>query len=149
MLGKRRVAWGLRLLVADGLALFVSFVVAYGLRALLDEPLGRAAAPLGHYLWLLAPIVVVWVGLLAAFGAYGVRWTVRSRAWLALRVSAIGFVLLTAGLFLARGERDQPEHAGPLCRRERRRALGRARPGPVPGCAARGTESVGPAWRWW
>jgi exopolysaccharide biosynthesis polyprenyl glycosylphosphotransferase len=100
MLGKRRVAWGLRLVVADGLTLLVSFVVAHTLRVLLDQPLGRRAAALGHYLWLLGPIALVWVGLLAAFGAYGVRWTVRSRAWLTLRVSAIGFVLLTAGLFL-------------------------------------------------
>ena len=69
---------------------------------LLDAPLGRAAAPLPHYLWLLALILPVWVGLLAALGAYGVRWTVRSRAWLALRVSVIGLVLLTAGLFLVK-----------------------------------------------
>jgi exopolysaccharide biosynthesis polyprenyl glycosylphosphotransferase len=100
MLGKRRVAWCLRLLLTDGSTLLLSFVVAYELRVLLDAPLGRPAAPLRHYLWLLAPIFTVWLGLLAAFGAYGVRWTVRSRAWLLLRVSGIGLVLLMAGLFL-------------------------------------------------
>jgi exopolysaccharide biosynthesis polyprenyl glycosylphosphotransferase len=102
MLGKRRVAWGLRLFVPDAFALLLSFIVAYWLRVLLDQPLGRAAGPLTHYLWLLGPILVVWVALLAVFGAYGVRWTVRSRAWLVLRVSAIGFVVLTASLFLAK-----------------------------------------------
>jgi exopolysaccharide biosynthesis polyprenyl glycosylphosphotransferase len=102
MLGKRQPAWVVRLLVSDGLALLASFVVAYELRVLLDEPLGRAAAPLGRYLWLLALIVPVWVGLLAAHGAYGVRWTVRSRARLTLSVSVIGLVLLTAGLFLVK-----------------------------------------------
>ncbi len=100
MLGKRRLGWALRLLVSDGLALLISFVVAYELRVLLDQPLGRAAAPLGHYLWLLALILPVWVGLLAAQGAYGVRWTVRSRAGLVLGVCAIGLVLVTATLFL-------------------------------------------------
>ncbi len=102
MLGKRRGAWVLRLLVADGLALLVSFVAAHRLRVVLNQPLGRVAAPLGHYLWLLELIVPVWVGLLAALGAYGVRWTTRSHAWLALRVSAIGLVLLTAALFLGK-----------------------------------------------
>ena len=34
MLGKRRVAWALRLLVTDALALVVSFGVAYALRVL-------------------------------------------------------------------------------------------------------------------
>lgn len=101
MLGKRRPAWVLRLLVSDGLALLVSFLLAYELRVLLDQALGRAVGRLGHYLWLLALILPVWVGLLVAFGAYGIRWTVRSRAWLVMRVSAIGFVLLTAALFLA------------------------------------------------
>jgi exopolysaccharide biosynthesis polyprenyl glycosylphosphotransferase len=100
MLGKRRVTWGLRLFVTDGAALLISFIVSYQIRVLLDEPLGRVAAPFGHYLWLLAPIFPVWLGLLAVFGAYGVRWTVRSRAWLVLRVSVIGLLLLTAGLFL-------------------------------------------------
>jgi len=100
MLGKRRAAWVLRLLVADGLALLGSFVVAHRLRIVLDQPLGRPAAPLLHYLWLLELIVPVWLGLLAVLGAYGVRWTTRSPAWLALRVSAVGLVLLTASLFL-------------------------------------------------
>src|SRR5262249_31823103 len=36
----------------------------------------------------------------AVLGAYGVRWTTRSLAWLILRVSAIGLLLLTAALFL-------------------------------------------------
>jgi exopolysaccharide biosynthesis polyprenyl glycosylphosphotransferase len=99
MLGKRRAGWVLRLLVADGLALVVSFVVAFRLRVLLDEPLGRAAGALAHYLWLIALIVPVWVGLLAVLGAYGVRWTVHSRAWLVLRTGALGVLLLTAALF--------------------------------------------------
>src|SRR2546426_5529790 len=102
MLGKRRAAWVLRLFVADGLVLLVSFVVAYELRVLLDQPLGRAAAPFPHYFWLLQIILPVWIGVLATMGAYGVRWTTRSRAWLVLRVSAIGFILLTAALFLVK-----------------------------------------------
>jgi exopolysaccharide biosynthesis polyprenyl glycosylphosphotransferase len=102
MLGKRRPEWVLRLLASDGLALLVSFLLAYELRVLLDQPLGRAVGRLGHYLWLLALILPVWVGLLVAFGAYGIRWTVRSRAWLVVRVSVIGLVLLTAALFLAK-----------------------------------------------
>ena len=102
MLGKRRVAWALRLLLTDALALLLSFTVAYELRVLLDQPLGRAAAPIGYYIWLLALIVPVWIGLLAVLGAYGVGWTVRSRAWLVIRVCAIGFVLLMAALFLAK-----------------------------------------------
>ncbi len=102
MLGKRRLAWALRLLVADGITLLVCFVAAYGLRVLLNEPLGRAVAPLERYVWLLALILPVWVGLLAAYGAYGVRWTARSRAGLVLGVSAIGLLLLTAGLFLVK-----------------------------------------------
>ena len=59
MLGKRRAAWVLRLLVTDGLALLGSFVVAHRLRIVLDQPLGRPAAPLSHYLWLLELIVPV------------------------------------------------------------------------------------------
>ena len=59
MLGKRRVAWVLRLLVADGLVLVASFLAAYALRAFLVAPLGREAASLHHYVWLLAPILVV------------------------------------------------------------------------------------------
>ncbi len=102
MLGKRRFGWVPRLLAADGLALLVSFVVAYNIRVLLDQPIGRAAAPLRNYLWLLALILPVWVGILAALGGYAVRWTVRSRTWLILRVCAIGLILLTASLFLAK-----------------------------------------------
>src|SRR5262249_46307744 len=102
MLGKRRAAWVLRLLVTDVLVLVACFVVAHKLRLQLNRPLGRAAAPLGHYLWLLELMVPVWIGLLAAFGAYGLNWTTRSRAWLALRPSAVGFVLLVAALFLGK-----------------------------------------------
>jgi exopolysaccharide biosynthesis polyprenyl glycosylphosphotransferase len=102
MLGKRRMAWAARLLVADGLALIACFGLAYVLRVLLDRPLGRAAAPLGYYAWLLALILPVWMGLLALLGAYGVRWTTRSRAWLVLRVGALGLVVLTAVLFLVK-----------------------------------------------
>ena len=101
MLGKRRAAWVSRLLVADVLALVAAFVVAYYVRVLLDSVLTRRTGPLGYYAWLLLLIVPVWTALLAAFGAYGVRWTVRSRAWLAARVAVIGTVLLIAGLFLA------------------------------------------------
>jgi exopolysaccharide biosynthesis polyprenyl glycosylphosphotransferase len=102
MLGKRRAAWVLRLLLADAAALLLSFVLAYWLRVLLNAPLGRAAAPLGYYVWLLALMVPVWIGLLAVLGAYGVGWTVRSRAWLAIRVCVLGFVLLMAALFLVK-----------------------------------------------
>ena len=102
MLGKRRVGWVLRLLVTDGLTLLISFVVAHQIRILLDRPLGRATGPLPYYLWLLELILPVWVGLLAAFGAYGVRWTVHSRAWLVSRVAVVGVVLLTAALFLVK-----------------------------------------------
>jgi FlaA1/EpsC-like NDP-sugar epimerase len=102
MLGKRRPAWVLRLLVGDSLTLLLSFLLAYGLRVLLNQPLDRAVAPLARYLWLLALIVPVWVGLLAAHGAYRVRWTRRSHAGLALSVSAIGLILLTAGVFLVK-----------------------------------------------
>src|SRR5262245_35979914 len=100
MLGKRRPAWVLRLLVSDVLALLASFLLAYELRVLLNEPLGRAVAPISHYLWLLAMMMPVWVGLLAVLGAYGVRWTVRSRAWLVVRTGTLGVVLVTAALFL-------------------------------------------------
>jgi exopolysaccharide biosynthesis polyprenyl glycosylphosphotransferase len=102
MLGKRRGAWVLRLLLADGLTLVVCFVLAHRLRVLLDQPVGRAAGPLLHYLWLLALIVPVWVGLLATLDGYGVRWTVRSRAWLVARVSGVGVVLLTAALYVVK-----------------------------------------------
>ena len=56
-LGKRRAEWVLRLLAADVAALLVAFLVAYRLRAALDDPIGRVAAPLGYYLWLLGLIV--------------------------------------------------------------------------------------------
>jgi exopolysaccharide biosynthesis polyprenyl glycosylphosphotransferase len=102
MLGKRRVAWVARLLLADVFAVLVSFVLAYEFRVLLNRPLGRAAAPIGYYTWLLALMVPVWIGLLAVLGAYGVMWTVRSRVWLVIRVSSVGFVLLIAALFLAK-----------------------------------------------
>ncbi|HMH53791.1 MAG TPA: sugar transferase [Candidatus Acidoferrum sp.] len=102
MLGKRRAGWAVRLLLTDGLALLISFALAYELRVLLDRPLGRAAGPPGYYVWLLALIMPVWLGLLAALGGYGVRWTVRSRAWLATRVCTLGFVLIMAALFLVK-----------------------------------------------
>lgn len=99
-LGKRRVGWVARLLAADIAVLLAAFWVSYQLRVLLDRPLGRAAGPLEYYLWLLVLIGPVWIGLLAAAGAYGVAWTTRSRAWLVVRVGAIGLLLLTAALFL-------------------------------------------------
>ena len=103
-LGKRRAEWVLRLLAADVVALLVAFLVAYRLRVALDGPIGRVAAPLGYYLWLLGLIVPMWVGLLAASGAYGMGWTTRSRFWLVLRVSVVGLLALTAGLFLGKAE---------------------------------------------
>lgn len=103
MLGKRRVEWVLRLLVADVAVLCASFLIAYGLRVLLNRPLDRAAGPLTHYLWLLEFIVPVWLGLLASLGGYGIGWTARSRAKLCARVSGIGLLLLSAALFLEPG----------------------------------------------
>lgn len=100
MLGKRRFNWTLRLLGTDAAVLLVAFFVAYGLRVLLDGPIGRAAGPLGYYLWLLALIVPVWLGVLALLGGYGLAWTTRSRAGLAIGVSTLGLLLLTAVLFL-------------------------------------------------
>jgi exopolysaccharide biosynthesis polyprenyl glycosylphosphotransferase len=102
MLGKRRAPWLYGLLLADATALVVAFVAAHALRVLLNAPLGRAAGPLGHYLWLLLPILPVWVALLALMGGYGLRWTTRSRVALALRASLAGLALLTAGLFLSK-----------------------------------------------
>jgi exopolysaccharide biosynthesis polyprenyl glycosylphosphotransferase len=102
MLGKRRAEWTLRLAASDIAALVVAFLTAYALRRLVGRPLFRPAGPLDHYLWLLVLIVPTWLGLLAAFGGYGVHWTARSRAWLAARTSAIGLVLLTAALFLVK-----------------------------------------------
>lgn len=102
MLGKRRTAWRLRLLALDAAALGAAFLAAYAVRVALDRPLGRAAGPLGYYLWLLALIVPVWTGLLAILGGYGLAWTTRSRAWLVARASGLGLVLLTAALFLGR-----------------------------------------------
>jgi exopolysaccharide biosynthesis polyprenyl glycosylphosphotransferase len=103
VLGKRRVEWVLRLLVADAAVLLASLLVAYGLRVLLNRPLDRAAGPLTHYLWLLELIVPVWLGLLAFMGGYGVGWTAQSRARLFTRVSGIGLLLLSAALFLEPG----------------------------------------------
>ena len=102
MLGKRRAAWVLRLVAADGATLIAAFALTYWLRVLLDQPIGRVAGPLSHYRWLLSPILVAWIALLGAMGAYGVRWMTRSLAWLALRVSAMGLLVLTAALFLVR-----------------------------------------------
>ena len=101
MLGKRRVMWVLRLLIADGAVLLGAFLVVYALRVLLNRPLGRDAGPLSHYLWLLGLIVPVWILLLVGLGGYGLGWTTRSRAWLVARVSSVGLVLLTAALFFA------------------------------------------------
>jgi exopolysaccharide biosynthesis polyprenyl glycosylphosphotransferase len=103
VLGKRRVEWVLRLLVADTAVLLASFLGAYGLRVLLNRPLDRAAGPLTHYLWLLELIVPAWLGLLAFMGGYGVAWTAQSRARLVVRVNGIGLLLLSAALFLAPG----------------------------------------------
>src|SRR5262249_96160 len=61
------------------LVLLVSFVAAHRLRVALDEPLGRAAASLAHYAWLLALILPVWLGLLAVLGGYGLGWAPRAR----------------------------------------------------------------------
>ena len=104
MLGKRRAEWVLRLVATDVAVLLVAFLVAYVVRVSLDGPIGRVAAPLGHYLWLLGLIVPMWVCFLALSGAYGVRWTTRSRLWLVARVSAVGLLALTAGLFLLKFE---------------------------------------------
>jgi exopolysaccharide biosynthesis polyprenyl glycosylphosphotransferase len=102
MLGKRRLGWTLRLLAADVGVLVVAFFAAYGIRVLLDDPLGRAAGPLEYYLWLLAVTVPAWIGFLALLGGYGIGWTTRSRAALAFGVSGMGLLLLTASLFLVK-----------------------------------------------
>jgi exopolysaccharide biosynthesis polyprenyl glycosylphosphotransferase len=102
MLGKRRFGWTVRLLAADVGVLLAAFLAAYGVRVLLDDWLGRAAGPLGYYLWLLGLIVPVWVALLGALGGYGLAWTTRSRAALAIGASGLGVLLLTAVLFLAK-----------------------------------------------
>jgi hypothetical protein len=147
MLGKRRIAWALRLLITDVIALVASFLVAYALRVLLNETLGRAVAPLAYYAWLLALVVPVWVALLAALGAYGVRWTVRSRAWLVLRVCVPGLVVVTAALFLARRARSiaacwpcSPRSAPPGC--------GSSVAWSRRGSGARARTDAGPAWPW-
>jgi len=101
VLGKRRVMWAVRLLVADGGVLLGSFLIAYAVRVLLNRPLARDAGPFAYYLWLLGLIVPVWITLLASLGAYGLGWTTRSRLWLVARVSGIGLLLLTAALFFA------------------------------------------------
>jgi len=104
MLGKRRAEWVLRLLAADVVVLLTAFLAAYGLRVALDAPIGRDAAPLHVYLWLLGLIVPLWLALLAGFGAYGVHWTARPRLSLVLRVSVVGLIALTASLFLVKVE---------------------------------------------
>jgi exopolysaccharide biosynthesis polyprenyl glycosylphosphotransferase len=100
MLGKRRLHWTLWLLGGDTVVLLAAFFVAYGLRVGLNVPIGRAAGPLGYYLWLLALIVPVWLGGVALLGGYGLTWTTRSRAGLAIGVSTLGLLVLTALLFL-------------------------------------------------
>jgi exopolysaccharide biosynthesis polyprenyl glycosylphosphotransferase len=99
MLGRQRVRWLGGLLLADALTLTLAFVVAHRLRVLLNAPLGRAAGPLAHYLWLLLPILPVWVALLALRDGYGLRWTTRSRLALALWPNLAGLVILSTGLF--------------------------------------------------
>ena len=102
MLGKRRAGWVLRLLLADGIALVAAFLAAWGVRSILDPALPRGVGPLGYYAWLLAVILPIWLVVLAGLGAYDVGWVDRSRAWLALRASAIGIVVLTTVLYLGR-----------------------------------------------
>ena len=102
MLGKRRLAWTLRLLIADVGVLLVAFVVAYAVRFALNDWLGRAAAALDYYLWLLLLIVPIWIGFLAVLGGYGIGWTTRSRAWLAARTSGLGVLLVTAALYFVK-----------------------------------------------
>lgn len=104
MLGKRRLGWALRLLAIDAAMLIGCFVVAHQVRVLLNRPLGLVAPPLVNYLWLLALVLPVWLGLVGAMGGYGLRWLDRSRGWLALRVSAVGLLVLPALLFLSRQE---------------------------------------------
>ena len=104
MLGKRRAEWVLRLLVADVAALLVAFLVAYWLRVALNRPIGRAAGPLAHYLWLLGLIVPVWVGLLAVIRRLRRPLDDAARGpGSIVRVSGVGLLLLTAGLFLVKG----------------------------------------------
>jgi exopolysaccharide biosynthesis polyprenyl glycosylphosphotransferase len=91
--------WALRLLVADSGVLLASFVAAYTVRVLLNDPLSRDVGPFWYYAWLLGPTVPVWIALLAGLGGYGLAWTTRSRSWLMARVSGIGLLLLTAMLF--------------------------------------------------
>jgi exopolysaccharide biosynthesis polyprenyl glycosylphosphotransferase len=103
-LGKRRAEWVLRLLATDIVTILAAFLVSYHLRVALNRPIGRVAAPLEYYVWLLGLILPLWIGLLAASGAYGMRWTTQSRPWLMARVSAVGLLTLTAALFLAKQE---------------------------------------------
>jgi len=102
VLGKRRLGWVLPLIVVDVATLALCFLAAYHLRVLLNHPLGRTAGSLSYYVWLLGLIVPLWLGLLALMGGYGMEWFSRSRAWLAVRVSALGLLLLTGGLFLSK-----------------------------------------------
>lgn len=104
MLGKRRTGWVLRLIGTDLVPLVLCFLAAYQLRVLLNRPLGRDAGSLTSYLWLLVFIVPLWIGLLALMGGYGVGWIGHSRAWLAVRLSGLGLLLLTAILFLSKAE---------------------------------------------
>jgi exopolysaccharide biosynthesis polyprenyl glycosylphosphotransferase len=101
MLGKRRALWMGSLLVADATTLVLAFLAAHGLRVLLNVPLGRPAGPLGHYLWLLVPILPVWVTLLALRGGYGLHWTTGSRLALALWPNLAGLAILSTGLFFS------------------------------------------------
>jgi exopolysaccharide biosynthesis polyprenyl glycosylphosphotransferase len=99
LLGKHRTAWIVRLVVADTVVLGLAFGAAYALRVALNPWLPRAAGPVGHYVWLLGPLVGLWLGLLAIRGGYGLRWL--GDSWALVRlvggVSAAG-LLLAAGL---------------------------------------------------
>jgi exopolysaccharide biosynthesis polyprenyl glycosylphosphotransferase len=105
MLGKRRPAWVLCLMALDVATLVIAFLVAFQVRVLLDAPLVRAAGPFQSYLWLLLPIVPVWIALVGLMHGYNLRWLTSSRARLAFRVSGVGLVLLSAGLFLSKDVR--------------------------------------------
>jgi exopolysaccharide biosynthesis polyprenyl glycosylphosphotransferase len=101
MLGKHRTAWVARLLLADAVVLALAFGAAYALRVGLDPWLPRAAGPVTHYLWLLAPLVGLWLALLALRGGYGLRWL--SDPWAPARlvgeVSGAGLLVATGLLF--------------------------------------------------
>jgi exopolysaccharide biosynthesis polyprenyl glycosylphosphotransferase len=103
MLGKRGVAWAVRLIGLDAATLALCFLAAYVARVLLSGLLGRETpTPLFVNLWLLGLVWPVWLALMALLGGYGVRWLDRSLWGLTLRVSGLGLLILTTALFLAR-----------------------------------------------